>query len=40
MPAERHEVVHAIVGLGYAGEDLGDSVLLFFFGHGLEAEMC
>jgi hypothetical protein len=40
MPAETHQVVHAVVGLGYAGEDLGYAVLLLGFGDGLEAEVC
>lgn len=39
VPAEGHEVVHAVVGLGHAREDLGDAVLLLRFRDGLEAEV-
>lgn len=39
MPAERHEVVHAIVGFGNTGKDTSDALSLLRFGDGLEAEM-
>ena len=39
MPPEGHEVVHAVVRLGYAREDFGDTVLLLGLRDGLEAEV-
>lgn len=39
VPAEGHEVVHAVVGLGHGGEDGGDALLLLGLGNGLEAEV-
>lgn len=40
MPAKGHEVVHAVVRLGHAGEDFGNAFGLFGFGDGLEAKVC
>lgn len=40
VPAEGHEVVHAIVGLGHAGEDAGDALPLLGLGDGFKAKMC
>lgn len=40
MPAKGHEVVHAIVRLGHAGEDASNALCLFGLGDGLEAKMC
>lgn len=40
VPAKGHEIVHAIVRFGYAGEDAGYTLGLLRFGDGLEAEMC
>lgn len=40
MPAERHQVIHTIVGFGNAVENAGDSFRLFLLGDAiLKAEM-
>lgn len=39
VPAKGHEVVHAVIGLGYRGEDGRDSLYFLGFGDGLEAEV-
>lgn len=40
VPAKGHEVVHAVVGFGDAGEDAGDALALFGLGDGLIAKVC
>lgn len=39
VPAKAHEVVHAVVRLGDAGEDAGDALALLALGDGLEAKV-
>ena len=39
MPSERHEIVHAVIVLGDAREDLSHPVHLLALGHRLEAEV-
>ena len=39
MPPEGHQVVHAVVGFRYAGEDAGYALHLLGFGDRLKAEV-
>ena len=39
MPAKGHEVIHLVVRLGDAAEDLGDALRLLGLGDRLEAEV-
>lgn len=39
MPAKRHEIIHAIIRLGNAGENTSNALSLLGLGDGLEAEV-